>query len=352
MIQHHLRNIGLGEKRAVTRTVDKGAQCIDVSIMRCPITKQALVYCGDSLLKTIDGCYAYPIKEGIFLLTAENAIDRTNSQKTAYPVREEKKIVRDFYNDFGWRLTDSGIYKDLAVWVNQQPRCLEFGTWCARQVGAYLPRSGTYLLDAGSGPVHPVYMEYHANYVHRICVDFSIVALQEAQKTLGVRGIYVLGDVTNLPFRDDAIDAVISNHVLYHVPADEQAKAFRELWRVTRPGGRAVVVYAWKALLPKLIRRFVVSVLRLKNRENRLTPQKEVIPNVYAFPYTMKWFRRENWPFKYRIRIFQVVSEDLLFYLGDNIRSILLIILFKAIQYAFPGLCGRYGQYPAIIIFK
>jgi ubiquinone/menaquinone biosynthesis C-methylase UbiE/uncharacterized protein YbaR (Trm112 family) len=335
------------------KTVDKEAQDIDIGIMHCPITKQALVYRGDSLLlETIDGRYAYPIKDGIFLLTAENAIDRTASQETAFPEREEKKIVRDFYNNFGWKLTESGIYKDLAVWVNQQPRCLEFGTWCARRVGAYLPRSGTYLLDAGSGPVLPVYMEYHANYARRICVDLSIVALQEAQKKLGDRGIYVLGDVTNLPFRDDAIDAVISNHVLYHVPADEQAKAFRELWRVTRPGGRAVVVYAWKALLPKLIQRFTVSVLRLKDKRDKSATKKEVIPNIYGSYHTMKWFRRETWPFKYQLRIFQVVSEDLLFCLDDNLRSKLLIMLFKVAQYAFPGVCGRYGQYPAIVIFK
>lgn len=195
-------------------------------------------------------------------------------------------------------------------------------------------------------------MGYHANYARRICVDLSIVALQEAQKKLGDRGIYVLGDVTNLPFHDDAIDAVISNHVLYHVPADEQAKAFRELWRVTRPGGRAVVVYAWKALLPKLIQRFTISVLCLKDKRDKSAAEKEVIPNIYGFYHTMKWFRRENWPFKYRFRIFQVISEDLLFCFGDDFRSRALIMLFKAAQYAFPGVCGRYGQYPAIIIFK
>jgi len=217
---------------AVTRTVLLEPQDIDVSIMRCPITEQALVYRGNSsLLETIDGRYAYPIKDGIFLLTAENAIECTTNQETASPVREEKKIVRDFYNNFGWKLTENGIYNDTALWVDQRTASVEFETWCARRVGSYLPRSGIYLLDAGSGPIpHPVYMEYHANYARRICVDFSIEALQEAQQKLGVRGIYVLGDVTNLPFRDDAIDAVIANHVLYHVPADEQEKAFRELW--------------------------------------------------------------------------------------------------------------------------
>jgi SAM-dependent methyltransferase/uncharacterized protein YbaR (Trm112 family) len=339
--------------QGLERTMVVEARDIDVSIMCCPITKQALVYRGNSsLLETVDGRYAYPVKDGIFFLTAENSIDLSTNQKTASPMREEKKVVRDFYDNFGWKITENGIYKDLALWVNQQPRRLEFGTWCARRSGTYLPRSGTYLLDVGSGAAKADYMEYHSNYAYRICVDLSIVALQEWQQKLGDRGIYVVGDVTNLPFRDGAIDAVISYHVLYHVPADEQAKAFRELWRVTRLGGRAVVVYAWKTLLPKLIQRFAVSVLHLKKTKDGLAPERELIPDLYAFCHTRKWFRRQNWPFKYRIRIHQVVSEDFFSYLNDNIRSRLLFILLKVVQYAFPGLCGRYGQYPTLIIFK
>jgi hypothetical protein len=201
----------------MTETVVEKAQDADVSIMRCPITKQPLLYRNSSLLETVDGYYRYPIKDGIFLLTADSAICRTSAQDIGFPVGREKEIVRDFYNNFGWKLTESGTYKDTAVFVDQRKYSYEFSNLCMKRVGAYLPESGTYLLDAGSGPIpHPVQMKYHTNYKRRICLDFSLEALQEAQRKLGVRGIYVLGDVTNLPFRDDVIDAVISNHVLYH----------------------------------------------------------------------------------------------------------------------------------------
>ena len=43
-------------------------------------------------------------------------------------------------------------------------------------------------------------------------------------------------DATNLPFPDDSIDVVISNGVLNLVP--EKPKAFAEIRRVLRPGGR------------------------------------------------------------------------------------------------------------------
>jgi SAM-dependent methyltransferase len=48
------------------------------------------------------------------------------------------------------------------------------------------------------------------------------------------------GDATALPLRDDVADLAFAMHMLYHVP--EPADALRELRRVTRPGGRVVIV--------------------------------------------------------------------------------------------------------------
>jgi hypothetical protein len=47
-------------------TAGKKTRAVDVSIMRCPITKQSLVYSNSSLLETFDGCYKYAIKDGTF----------------------------------------------------------------------------------------------------------------------------------------------------------------------------------------------------------------------------------------------------------------------------------------------
>jgi SAM-dependent methyltransferase len=46
-------------------------------------------------------------------------------------------------------------------------------------------------------------------------------------------------DLTNMPFPDDRFDLVIANHVLEHVSDD--AKALREIRRVLRPSGHAVL---------------------------------------------------------------------------------------------------------------
>ena len=46
-------------------------------------------------------------------------------------------------------------------------------------------------------------------------------------------------DITSLPFEDGSFDLLLCNHVLEHVPDDRLAMS--ELFRVLRPGGRAIL---------------------------------------------------------------------------------------------------------------
>jgi predicted SAM-dependent methyltransferase len=46
-------------------------------------------------------------------------------------------------------------------------------------------------------------------------------------------------DLCRLPFADESLDVVYASHVLEHIREDESAIA--EIWRVLRPGGRAVL---------------------------------------------------------------------------------------------------------------
>lgn len=51
---------------------------------------------------------------------------------------------------------------------------------------------------------------------------------------------FVQADLTNLPFENECFDIVICSHVLEHIPND--AAAMKELYRVTKPGGLALVL--------------------------------------------------------------------------------------------------------------
>lgn len=102
-----------------------------------------------------------------------------------------------------------------------------FVPWVVERVAA---APGQLLLDVGSGPG-----QYHGLFrgVRIVAVDISPGMLAK------VRVERVRADAQALPFRDAAFDRVMANHVLFHVA--DQALALRELRRVLRPGGRAVI---------------------------------------------------------------------------------------------------------------
>jgi ubiquinone/menaquinone biosynthesis C-methylase UbiE len=69
--------------------------------------------------------------------------------------------------------------------------------------------------------------------------DFSPGMVAQAQQNLReVAGNFRFTqcDVQSIPLDDASFDAVIANHMLYHVP--NRAKAFSEIRRILKPGGR------------------------------------------------------------------------------------------------------------------
>ena len=68
--------------------------------------------------------------------------------------------------------------------------------------------------------------------------DFSPGMLEQARANLaGARPFgFQQADAQALPFADASFDAAIANHMLYHVP--DRPRAFSEIQRVLRPGGR------------------------------------------------------------------------------------------------------------------
>jgi ubiquinone/menaquinone biosynthesis C-methylase UbiE len=65
--------------------------------------------------------------------------------------------------------------------------------------------------------------------------DLSEGMIAEARRVLGDRARYVVARVEHLPFEDESFDAVIANHMLFHVA--DRAGAIGEIRRVLRPGG-------------------------------------------------------------------------------------------------------------------
>ena len=74
-------------------------------------------------------------------------------------------------------------------------------------------------------------------------VDLTDAAIELARKhfeLLGLRGEFRTADAENLDVADESFDLVYSHGVLHHTP--DIARAVREIQRVLKPGGRAVVM--------------------------------------------------------------------------------------------------------------
>ena len=114
-----------------------------------------------------------------------------------------KQQVGKFYDQVGWQIEADGFYQN-ARYEDLRPVSAEYIHKCHMRVKRHLAPTGKYLLDAGSGPVqYDEYLTYSEGYQYRVCMDLSFVALQEARKCLGEKGIYIIADVANLPFATD-----------------------------------------------------------------------------------------------------------------------------------------------------
>jgi ubiquinone/menaquinone biosynthesis C-methylase UbiE len=127
---------------------------------------------------------------------------------------------------------------------------------------------GERVLDVGSGPgllmadmADVVGPEGH---VTGIDISDSMLALSRrrfADPTLRDRASIVKADATQLPFETGHFDAAVSTQVYEYVRDVDSALA--ELYRVLRPGGRALVLdtdwdsLVWNSLDPSLSNRFI-----------------------------------------------------------------------------------------------
>jgi SAM-dependent methyltransferase len=97
---------------------------------------------------------------------------------------------------------------------------------------------GAHVLDAGAGECPHAPLFAHTRYVR---LDRGI-----GDKTWDYTKIEVLGDISELPFRDNSFDAVINIQVLEHLK--EPSIGVNEMARVLKPGGELILttVQCWE----------------------------------------------------------------------------------------------------------
>jgi ubiquinone/menaquinone biosynthesis C-methylase UbiE len=268
-----------------------------------------------------------------------------------------REQVRQFYDRIGWSQIGEGLYQN-ARYEDLRPVSQEYIHKCHLRVKRYLPPQGRFFLDAGSGPVQwPEYLSYSEGYRYRVCVDISITALREARRRLGDHGLYVVADITHLPFAEDTFEGLVSLHAIHHLPLQEHRYAYLELQRVLQRGGRGAIVNGWHH---PLLTRLALPIISLMRRLRGLPPKKDrkaeeeqqgtfvakMTPTwlkkelhtcgipfaIYPWrsfgPLLLRWFIRPEWGGKFWLRVLYWLEER------------------------FPRFFGEHGQYPIIVIWK
>jgi ubiquinone/menaquinone biosynthesis C-methylase UbiE len=293
-----------------------------------------------------------------------------------------KDRVREFYDRVGWQEVGEGLYQN-ARYEDLRPVSREYIHRCHMRVLRHLRPQGRYLLDAGSGPIqYPEYLEYSSGYQGRVCVDISSVALQEARKRIGEcgaggHGLFVAADIAYLPFKTEVFDGVVSLHTVHHLPRQEHARAYRELYRVLAPASTAVVVNGWDepplSVVLEWVNRAVESFYALvKGRQGQDASKSgrhepgDAAPSAgsagsnarpqgtYVRKSSASSLKQEIGPqMQLEIRVWRSISVRTLRTLVHEKRAGrgLLRLLFW-LEERFPHFFGENGQYPMVIIRK
>lgn len=318
----------------------------ELDILKCPNSGQKLVRLDENSVASEDGKYKYDVVDGVYILLPEK-----------FGIDYRQKIVADFYAAKGWAKDTAGQYVDTAVFVDGRRVSREFTGSCIRAVRRLLPRRGKWLLDAGSGPIpHTEYMDLQIGYERRLCVDFSLDALSQAKKKLGDRGMYVVGDLTQLPIRSQSVDAAISFHVVYHIADELQEKAFKELYRTLKSTGAAVIIYRWAySPISWRLDKLFTWLARLAPPNTQCPSTKSLesqkAPSLYYHAHSLQWFREQQWPFAFSLYSFRVIDNEMMRrHFTDHGIWKLVTQLLSIWQKLMPRFTGAYGEYPCILI--
>jgi len=282
-----------------------------------------------------------------------------------------KQQVREFYDQVGWQEVSDGIYQN-ARYEDLRPVSREYIQRCHKRIKHHLDPKGHLMLDAGSGPIqYPEYIEYSQDYEYRVCADISIKALLEARKRIENHGLFVVADIARLPFLPNVFDGAVSLHTIHHLPIDEHAQAYNELYRVLKMDHSAVIVNGWhQPPLGEFLKKLRKITLRIQglikyrilrrkqeNYSERQTDSDQKEPkakSTFVAKNTPSWFRKEiGTLMPHQIFVWRSISvKDLRTFAHDGWGGRRILRALFWLEDLFPHWFGENGQYPMVVIRK
>ncbi len=304
---------------------------------RCPQSGAALHWTPEGHLASAAG-HIYPVHNGVASFLHNLSGDQATAKK--------------FYDEFGWAPDLQGDLQETKAFVDRRGLVAQHMRSCMRTLGErYFAGGGKYFLDAGCGPlVDEEVVALGKRFDRYICADISTRALTMAREKLGDRGIYLASDITNLPIADGMVDAIACNHVIYQLPLDMQEAVFRELWRVLKPGGVAVVIFWWNDAQVAWRAERLAGLLGLRGPGEQ---PHEPLPELPHNTRPRSWFEAIDWPFAYEYDIYSIVPQLFMRkFIPDDWRGRAFLSGVRMFQALAPRYCGRHGRMPAIVFRK
>jgi len=244
-----------------------------------------------------------------------------------------KNQVREFYDQIGWSQVGDGTYQN-ARYEDLRPVSREYIHKTRLRVMNGLIPTGRFLLDAGSGPVqYEEYKVYSQAYQKRVCLDISIQALREARERIGDHGLFVVGDLANLPFMAGAFD------------------------RVLALGRTAAIVNGWhEPFLSRMAEPLIGLMRKLSGRSAKTKKEwlnEDDPAGTFVQKMTPEWLKQEiGSKMTIEIKPWRSLSTRLLrwFVRPFGGRTFLRFVFW--LEGVFPKFFAENGQYPLIVIKK
>jgi len=210
-----------------------------------------------------------------------------------------EKSVQNFYDTFGW-VDIGGVSGEDALFRKFSPPYYPYHDGVNERTLKCFSMLGGKLLMAGGGDLPETHVAIAKMFSVTTFLDISERALAIAKTKFDGPAEYICGSILNIPKPEYCFDATYCAHVIYHIDKDLQEKAVRELIRVTRPGGRIVVIYRNPDALPQRLIERCHGLLRLINKVKRLmqgskrtnTVAGQNSPLPYFFAHPLAWWTR------------------------------------------------------------
>jgi len=349
--------------------------------LRCPITNNNLLLVNkeefsfnklhehfhtfgylDSGLIDSSKNYFYPIFNDIIILHEQHALFLGKGEDIRTELSFDKKRVFDYYNEVNFKMKDSlKMYGDSSKWVDFRDITSNYIKTCFKRASRLLPLRGKYLLDIASGPIgSPEYMALSDDFEFRICADISINALIQAKNNMeivGKKGIYLCGDITNIPIKDNSCDAVLCQHTLYHIPKYDQFTAINEMYRVAKLNSKIVIIYCW--FYHSWFMNISLNIIQLYRILRHLAGKAYVRlakskPRLYFYSHSPGWFKK-SFSFSKDIEFYCWRSTNKYFlrlYIHKWLFGSEILKQLMRIENKYSKFMGIFGAYPAILITK